>query len=191
MVSAGETTLPRGLVQREVIPFPARVIFGSEELASTLASEPGVEPLTANGCLVVPLVRPGVLDVVTSGDSRAQRIVTCLERLQTPSSLPATIGSIYPVVPTERTLPNKQFRFNVHIVPTHREAARQDIDKLNRLLRLWGIMHRGTEYYGIASLVHTPESVSPQRLYEIVEGYVHKDAVLGPPIVVEPASYTG
>jgi hypothetical protein len=75
--------------------YPGRVVYGTEPLVQDLQCHFGNQLLTASGCLVAPLIRPGRLPATNEGDSQAQRLVNRLGRNAYDLPFDTYLGSSY------------------------------------------------------------------------------------------------
>jgi len=128
---------------RQTVDFyPARVVHGSEPIVAALQAVSPTPLLTAEGCLVVPLVVPYDLQPVANGDPQPVRIMNCLERNGYNRSVPGKVGSAY----LTRSVANPEsFHARVNFDSDHSSMHYlfEEVDLINTCIRRWKLPPRG------------------------------------------------
>lgn len=128
---------------RQTVDFyPARVVHGSEPIVEALQAISPTPLLTAEGCLVVPLVVPYDLRPVADGDPQPIRIMNCLERNGYDRSVPGKVGSAYLM----RSLADAEsFHARANFDADHNSMHYlfEEGDLINACIRRWRLQPRG------------------------------------------------
>lgn len=129
-------------VEQNTEPYPGRIVYGSEKIIAALQPFIGEALLTAENCLVLPLVRPGALPSATSGEAYATQIIDMLDENDHNVPVLAELGASY-LGPYRHDVETRIVRGKV--VTPSRKFMLDEKDIVNDGLKRWATLINSLE----------------------------------------------